>query len=188
ESLAAALKAWPRRLDAVAWRRTSIAWIARPDASAEPPKRPSAERRSLTARATAAAAARAKPAIASWGMGSQTGCAGRCRRFASQSLDGLLGWSQGTMARHAPATIRSGATARRSAWRCGSRSSRMLGTPFYHREIDADPTLRRSLRDTLRRLGWPGLAAAAWSATGGRLFDVRVLLECELAPPATPAP
>src|SRR5262252_9804273 len=53
--------------------------------------------------------------------------------------------------------------------------------PFYHTNIDAHSTLRSTFRDALRRLGWAGLVGSAWSATGGRVLDVRVLLECEIA-------
>jgi ribosomal protein S18 acetylase RimI-like enzyme len=47
--------------------------------------------------------------------------------------------------------------------------------------IDEDPITRPAYRDAFRRLGALGLAGRAWSASVGRLLDVRILLECELA-------
>ena len=52
---------------------------------------------------------------------------------------------------------------------------------FYHTKIDKDPTARPAYRDAFRRLGVLGLAGRAWSATLGRLLDVRILFECELS-------
>jgi ribosomal protein S18 acetylase RimI-like enzyme len=57
----------------------------------------------------------------------------------------------------------------------------MLVKPFYHTKIDEDPTARPAYRDAFRRLGALGLAGRAWSASVGRLLDVRILFECELS-------
>jgi ribosomal protein S18 acetylase RimI-like enzyme len=54
-------------------------------------------------------------------------------------------------------------------------------TSFYHTKIDEDPTARSAYRDAFRRLGTLGLAGRAWSASLGRLVDVRILFECELS-------
>lgn len=52
---------------------------------------------------------------------------------------------------------------------------------FYHTKIDKDSTARSACRDAFRRLGALGLAGRAWSASLGRLFDVRIVFEGELS-------